>query len=46
MTSKLTVTMENADKLKSAVNNVENKLAELREAIDELENINLEVQIK
>lgn len=37
MKTKLTVSLTNIDKLKSAIENTENKLAELREAIDELE---------
>lgn len=45
MKSKITVTLENVDKLKSAIIKAENKLAEFREAVKELEKISLEVQI-
>ncbi len=46
MKTKLTVSLTNIDKLKSAIENTENKLVELREAIDELEKIELEVQLE
>ncbi len=46
MKTKLTVSLTNIDRLKSAIENTENKLAKLRETIDELEKIELEVRIE
>lgn len=46
MKSTLTVSLENVDKLKSAIEKAENKFAELHEALDELEKINLEVKVE
>ncbi len=45
METKVKISLQNAEKVKVALDRAENKLAELREAIDELEKIELEVQI-
>lgn len=45
METSVKVSLQNAEKVKSALDKAENKLTELREAIDELEKIELEVQV-
>ena len=46
METKLEVSLTNINALKSAIKKTENKLAELKEAIVELEKVGLEVQVK
>lgn len=41
---KVTVTISNIDQIKSMISNVENKLAELKEAVCELEHMELEIE--
>ena len=40
-----TVTVKNIDKIKKQMQTVEKKLSELKEAVEELEKMNLEVEI-
>lgn len=46
METKLSVSLTNINELKSAVKKTENKLAELKKAISELEKIDFEVQVE
>lgn len=45
METSVKVSLKNAERIRAALDKAENKLTELREAIDELEKIELEVQI-
>ena len=45
METTVKISLQNAEKVKFALDRAENKLTELREAIDELEKIELEVQV-
>lgn len=45
METTVTVTLENTEKLKAAVEKAEKKLSEFKEAVGELEAIQLEIQL-